>query len=236
MLFDLRGRGRRRTVQVIYLSLAILMGGGLVLFGIGGATPGGLVDAVTGSGGSGSGTDIYEKRIETLTKQTQANPKDAQAFADLAKAHVQQASIKGYDENTGLYTSEGKAELRKADAAWTRYLDLDPKKVDDGTASLMVNAYGAGGLADLQKSVRALETVIAGRGGSAALYSQLAVLAYAAGDSRKSTLAERQALRRTPEQRRKLVKAQIAAQRSQIDQANVQNSQAQQGQGSGLGG
>ena len=34
MLFDLRGRGRRRTVQVIYLSLAILMGGGLVLFGI----------------------------------------------------------------------------------------------------------------------------------------------------------------------------------------------------------
>ena len=34
MLFDLRGKGRRRTVQVIYVSLAILMGGGLVLFGI----------------------------------------------------------------------------------------------------------------------------------------------------------------------------------------------------------
>ena len=46
MLFDLRGRGRRRTVQVIYLSLAILMGGGLVLFGIGGATSGGLIDAI----------------------------------------------------------------------------------------------------------------------------------------------------------------------------------------------
>ena len=27
MLFDLRGRGRRRTVQAIYLSLALLMGG-----------------------------------------------------------------------------------------------------------------------------------------------------------------------------------------------------------------
>ena len=32
MLFDLRGRGRRRTVQAVYLSLALLLGGGLVLF------------------------------------------------------------------------------------------------------------------------------------------------------------------------------------------------------------
>ncbi len=52
MLFDLRGRGRRRTVQVIYLGLAVLMGGGLVLFGIGGATPGGLFDAVSGNSSS----------------------------------------------------------------------------------------------------------------------------------------------------------------------------------------
>ena len=31
MLFDLRGR-RRRVVQVVYLTLALLLGGGLVLF------------------------------------------------------------------------------------------------------------------------------------------------------------------------------------------------------------
>jgi hypothetical protein len=36
MLFDLRGR-RRRVVQVTYLMLALLLGGGLVLFGIGGS-------------------------------------------------------------------------------------------------------------------------------------------------------------------------------------------------------
>ena len=35
MLFDLRGRGRRRTVQAIYLGLAILLGGGLIFFGVG---------------------------------------------------------------------------------------------------------------------------------------------------------------------------------------------------------
>ena len=30
MLFDLRGRGRRRTVQVIYIGLALLFGVGFV--------------------------------------------------------------------------------------------------------------------------------------------------------------------------------------------------------------
>src|ERR687890_339893 len=47
MLFDLRGAGRRTTVKVVYLTLAVLMGGGLVLFGIGGDVSGGLVDAIT---------------------------------------------------------------------------------------------------------------------------------------------------------------------------------------------
>ena len=51
MLFDLRGRGRRRTVQTIYLTLAILLGGGLVLFGIGGSVSGGLFDALGLTGG-----------------------------------------------------------------------------------------------------------------------------------------------------------------------------------------
>ena len=38
MLFDLRARGRRRAIKVIYLFLALLMGGGLIFFGIGGST------------------------------------------------------------------------------------------------------------------------------------------------------------------------------------------------------
>ena len=48
MLFDLQGR-RRRMVQATYLILAVLMGGGLVLFGVGsGSISGGLFDALTG--------------------------------------------------------------------------------------------------------------------------------------------------------------------------------------------
>src|SRR5215217_1581794 len=72
MLFDLRGRGRRRTVQVIYLSLAILMGGGLVLFGIGGATSGGLFDAISGDGNTSSGTEALERTATTAQAATEA--------------------------------------------------------------------------------------------------------------------------------------------------------------------
>ena len=75
MLFDLRGRGRRRTVQVIYLALAILMGGGLVLFGIGGGTNGGLFDAIGGSGGNSTNVDaVFQKRLDTYEARPQGQP------------------------------------------------------------------------------------------------------------------------------------------------------------------
>ncbi len=52
MLFDLKGK-RRRAVQGTYLTLAVLMGAGLVLFGVGSSTSGGLGN-LFGSNGSGS--------------------------------------------------------------------------------------------------------------------------------------------------------------------------------------
>ena len=63
MLFDLRGRGRRRTVQSIYLGLAILMGGGLVLFGIGGTSSGGLLDAIKEQRRRNTNSDVFQKRL-----------------------------------------------------------------------------------------------------------------------------------------------------------------------------
>jgi hypothetical protein len=65
MLFDLRGRGRRRTIKIVYITLALLMGGGLVLFGIGGggAMQGGLVDAITGTSGGDVGAERFEQRV-----------------------------------------------------------------------------------------------------------------------------------------------------------------------------
>src|ERR671911_508833 len=78
MLFDLRGRGRRRTVKIVYITLALLMGGGLVLFGIGGggAMQGGLVDAITGS----SGGDTGSERFDNAEKAALAPQRDARSL------------------------------------------------------------------------------------------------------------------------------------------------------------
>ena len=60
----------------IYIVLAVLMGGGLVLFGIGGAgLSGGLVDAITGSTGSSTAaTARYQKRVKQTLAETRAQP------------------------------------------------------------------------------------------------------------------------------------------------------------------
>ena len=117
MLFDLRGRGRRRTVQAIYLSLAILMGGGLVLFGIGSNTSGGgIVDAVVGEGSGGdSATETLDKRIKARYAKTRADA-DASpaAWAELARLRFQRASIDGIAADDLTYTEKGKARLTLA--------------------------------------------------------------------------------------------------------------------------
>jgi hypothetical protein len=220
MLFDLRGRGRRRTIQVIYLSLAILMGGGLVLFGIGGNTSGGLVDALQGNSGGTDPNDAFEKRVESLEKRTQANPRDARAFAQLASLRFQVATTgENYDTASQAYTTKGKAELRRSTAAWQRYLALDPAKPDATVANQMVQAYGVSGLQRYGDAVQAMEIVIDNRDPTYQLYAQLAVLAHAANQDRKSTLAADKAVELAPKAQRKDVRQQIDLAKTQLDNA-----------------
>src|SRR3954454_476225 len=158
LLFDLRGAGRRNTVRAIYLALAILMGAGLVFFGIGGATSGGLLDAIKGNG-STSSNNTFEKRVAALEKKVKLNPSDAASWAALAKYRSQEASVAGenYDQNTSTFTKKGLAKLKSAAAAWEKYLALNPPKPDAGVANFMVQAYSA--LNDADKAVGAQEIV-----------------------------------------------------------------------------
>src|SRR5918995_2990572 len=95
MLFDLRGSGRRRVVKVVYITLAFLMGGGLILFGIGGggALSGGLVDAITESEGGGDSGDRLRDQEAAATAKARANPTDADAWAAVARARFSLASV-----------------------------------------------------------------------------------------------------------------------------------------------
>jgi hypothetical protein len=219
MLFDLRGRGRRRTIQVIYATLALLMGGGLVFFGIGGNTSGGLFDAFQSNSGV-SADKTLEKRLDQLEKRTAANPRDAAAWAELTRVRVQTASSgENYDQTTQTFTDKGKAELLSAAAAWQRYLALDPAKPDANVANQMVRAYGPDGLANYPEAVRAMEIVIEDRGDQAtpALYAQLSILAHGAKQKRKSTLAQAKAVELAPENERSQVKSQIELAKNQLD-------------------
>lgn len=219
MLFDLRGRGRRRAIQVIYATLALLMGGGLVFFGIGGNTSGGLFDAFQSNSGV-SADETLTKRLDQLEKRTSANPRDAAAWAELTRVRVQTAgSGENYDQTTQTFTDKGKAELRRAASAWQRYLALEPKKPDANVANQMVRAYGPDGLANYPEAVRAMEFVIEARGEQAtpALYAQLSILAHGAKQERKSTLAQAKAVELAPKKDRAQVKSQIELAKNQLD-------------------
>jgi hypothetical protein len=216
MLFDLRGRGRRRTVQVIYLSLAILMGGGLVLFGIGGSVSGGLFDAFREDSGTSSGTEALERTVTSATAATERNPQDAAAWARLVRARFQLAGADGgVDQNTGAFTAKGKRNLVAVERAWDRYIALEPDPPDDVAASFMVQAFSSAGLDKPEKAVRAMEMVIDVRGENANLYSQLAVLAYQANQTRKGDLAADKAVELAPAADRKLLRENLDSAKAQ---------------------
>ena len=84
MLFDLRGR-RRRAVQVTYLMLALLMGGGLVLFGIGGDVSGGLIDAFKGGGGGSSADSALQDRADRQEERLARNPQNQAILQNLIR-------------------------------------------------------------------------------------------------------------------------------------------------------
>jgi hypothetical protein len=213
MLFDLRGRGRRRFVQAIYLGLAILMGGGLVLFGVGGATSGGLLDAFKSNSGSQSVSDTFKKRITGAETAVRNRPADPKAWAELTRVRYQQAGTgDGFDQVNGVFTNKGKAELKSAEASWDKYLTLT-KKPDDTVASLMVQAFGQYGLNEPAKAVSAMEILIDRRQATGPLYVQLAALAYQAGQTRKAELASKKALELTPKDSQEQIKAQLQSAR-----------------------
>jgi hypothetical protein len=213
MIFDLQGK-RRRLVQATYLVLAILMGGGLVLFGIGSGGSGGLFDAITGksSNNGGSVNSIVGNRIKADEKALKLNPSDAAALQDLIRSHYQLATDDA-DRTTGQFGPTGKAELGKAADAWNRYVSTG-KQVDPSLAGLMLNAYSEIGLNKPSEAARVAQLVAEARP-SAAAYLQLTRYAARAGQTRIADLAGQKAIDLAPKSQRKLVEQQVKVLKAQ---------------------
>ncbi|MGI8921054.1 MAG: hypothetical protein ACR2HD_05170 [Solirubrobacteraceae bacterium] len=215
MLFDLRGRGRRRTVQLIYLFLALLMGGGLVLFGVGtGANQGGLLNALTGGGGSSSiNTTSLAKSVATAQAQAAAAPQDAAAWDNYAHSAAT-AGQTGLNPSTGRYSAFAAAQLQQASAAWQHYLSLKPTPLDLELAQEMSAIYQSA-LNDLPQAVKAQEAIAQASPGDAAQFILLARLAYAAKQTRKGDLAAQKALALSAPFNRPALRTELAAAKKQ---------------------
>jgi hypothetical protein len=227
MLFDLKGR-RRRVVQVTYLGLAILMGGGLVLFGIGSSGTGGILDAITGGGGGNANTSDIQKQQEKRIAKADAilvrNPKDQGALSEQIRARFIIAGLT--TDDNGNYDDAGIAQLKKAGEAWDNLIAQDPDHLDPGLVRTAFTIYGAGALNQPSKQLKPAQ-LIAAEDNTTDAYVTLVGVATLAGDTRTAGLAEKKAISLAATKDDKAnVKEQIATIKAQV-QAEQQQQQSQ---------
>jgi hypothetical protein len=230
MLFDLRGK-RRRTVQATYLTLAVLMGAGLVLFGIGSSVSGGLGDLFKGGGGSNQADKTIQKKIDTAEKTLQTDPKNTAALAQVVRGHYQLATSTA-DAQTSEFTKDSRKELQATVDSWKRY-EQAAKKPDPGLGRLAIQAYdGLGRLTPNAQDAKpywsgaadAAELVATGKP-TAQNYIVLVQYASLAGQTRKADLAGQQAIKLAPKDQKKAAKQAV----SQAKAAASSQGQQQQG-------
>lgn len=227
MLFDLQSRGRRRVVKVIYVALALLMGAGFLLFGVGvGNGGGGFLDIFRGGSSTSAQVSSAEK---SATRQVRLHPQDPRAWYALAYARYQAAP---YDNTLnggqGAFTTDGRRKLVLASTAWQRYLKLDPQKPSATLAHLMANAYSQVGLDQPANAASAME-IVTQQQPSYAAYATLAEYAYLAQQWRKGDLAAARAVQLAPSAQQRLLRTNLASIKRQVQQQLVQRAIQQNG-------
>jgi cell division septum initiation protein DivIVA len=215
MLFDLQG-SRKTAVKAIYLGLAILMAGGLILFGVGSSVNGGLADVFSNSSGSGD----LKKQVEESQKAVAANPKSTQDLQNLiADRYALAGSEDNYNPDKQTFSKEGKAQLKELSNNWKTYQKLAGDKVNITTASYAVSAYL--GLQDAKGAQKA-QAIIAEKQPNAANYLALFQFALYAGDQLAATGAELKARDLATEDQKSEVNQQIKTLKKQMQQQNAQ--------------
>lgn len=196
-------------MQAIYLFLAVLIGGGLILVGVGtGSGNGGLLNALTGGGSSSGQTQAVSQAEKTAIKQTQTEPSNPAAWAALVQARWSNATSNSADyiPSTGQFTTAGKAELAALGQDYQRYKQL-AHPADPTLAQLAARAYEYSG--NYASATTAWEDVSLANPSEAAAFECLAVNAYAAGQTRKGDLASAKALTLVPKLQRTLLQSKL---------------------------
>jgi hypothetical protein len=206
MLFDLRGR-RRRAVQGTYLMLALLMGGGLVLFGVGGSVSGGLLDAFKGGGGP-SADSAFKDQINKREERLQQNPQNEVILANLVRDYYSLASSQRPEGSVG-FPADAKDDLQKAGSYWQRYSKLAANP-SPAVAGYAIQIYDVNGL-NRPKQAQQAAQILAKDSNDTPSYLRLVSYAARAGDTRTADLAGQKAVDLAPKGQKKLIEKQIEA-------------------------
>ncbi len=202
-------------MQVVYLGLAVLIGGGLILFGVGtGSGGGGLLGAFTGNGSGGNQNQVVSQQVKTAQRQTRQSPSDPSAWSALVTAEwaSARASSAASASGTSSFTSAGLQDLASATQAWQRYVALT-RNPDPVVATLAARAYQY--LGQYAGAASAWQVVTSANPAQIGGFVCLAANAYAAKQTRVGDLASAKALSISPKVDRPQVKAEITAAKTQ---------------------
>jgi hypothetical protein len=212
MLFDLRGRGRRRTVRIVYSGLALLFLLGFVGFGVGSFGGGGVAELLGEKGGGGSGEN-YEAQVKKAKRVTVREPGNPGAWSTLIHNQLLlAASGENYNksENEEGFTAKAQPVLREVQESWQHYLKAAGNHPSSELAGDVMRIYTTpGGLSNPRLAMNTLKTEIAGRTPNVTLYYDLAVLAYEAGDKREGEHAAKKALALAPTSDKKILEGRL---------------------------
>jgi hypothetical protein len=143
MLFDLQSGKRRRVVQVVFGTLAVIFAVSFVFFGVGSEVGSGLSD-IWGSGGGGD-ENPFEEDINDAEERLAANPADTAALTELVGLHYQAGTrLLEVDTETGTtaLTPDAEEEFQRGADAWDRLLKVTKgQNVDTSAALLAVQTF-----------------------------------------------------------------------------------------------
>jgi hypothetical protein len=201
MLFDTRGR-RRNVIKVVYVLLALLMGGSLFLT-VGPFNLGELV----GTGTSSDAAEVLHEQEERTEERLAADPKNPDLLLSLTRTRISAAQAQtDVDPQTGqpgVPPSDAQDDFDEALESWNSYLKLAGKEVSPSGALLVAQTYF--GLAErgsvsfediqenLQTAVRA-QRIAAASLANVGTYSSLAIYEYFNGNFARGDKAAKRAV------------------------------------------